>query len=61
LAAALPSYLRPGDPAGGVIQGELYRSILVWFREHQVVMPSPGREIIINKVPPIAVSRMDDA
>ncbi len=49
------------DPEDGLgnIQSEIYKRLLVKFREHGIVMPNPAREIDIRRVPPISLKRED--
>ncbi|MXO75855.1 mechanosensitive ion channel [Altererythrobacter aerius] len=51
------------DPEDGLgnIQSEIYRRILAKFRENDIVMPNPGQEIAIVKLPEISIRRMDES
>lgn len=45
------------DPEDGLgnIQGEIYKRIIAKFRENDIVMPNPARELEITKLPTISV------
>lgn len=49
-------WIRDPEDGLGNIQSEIYKRILAKFREHEIVMPNPGRDIAITTLPPIAVT-----
>ena len=54
-------WIRDPEDGLGNIQSEIYKRVLAKFRENKIVMPNPGREIEISKVPPIIVRSGDEA
>jgi potassium-dependent mechanosensitive channel len=52
-------WIRDPEDGLGNIQSEIYKRILVKFREHGVTLPNEGRDIEIIKVPPITINRED--
>ncbi len=46
------------DPEDGLgnIQSEIYKRILLKFREHEIILPNEGRDVEITKVPPISIT-----
>ncbi len=48
-------WIRDPEDGLGNIQSEIFKRILAKFREHEIVMPNPGREIAITGLPPVTV------
>lgn len=51
------------DPEDGLgnIQSEIFKRVLIKFRDHKIVMPNEGRDVEITKVPPISFKRDEEA
>ena len=61
IALEIRFWIRDPQDGLGNIQSEIYKRVLAKFRENQIVMPNPGREIEITKVPPISLGSADQA
>ncbi len=52
-------WIRDPEDGLGNIQSEIFKRILVKFREHEIVMPYETRDIVIKQVPEIAVKPVE--
>jgi len=50
-------WIRDPEDGLGNIQSEIYKRILVKFREHKIVLPNEGRDIEIHKWPPVMIEQ----
>jgi small-conductance mechanosensitive channel len=50
-------WIRDPEDGLGNIQSEIYKRILVKFREHEIVLPNEGRDIEIHKWPPVMIEQ----
>lgn len=54
-------WIRDPEDGLGNIQSEIFKRILVKFREHEIVMPYETRDIVIKTVPEIAVKPVEQS